>query len=74
MLFRSRKNGSELVYSDTALAANQSLNVSNGFMNINGRITIEMAYGDYVQVGVRAGQPSIYWYQGHSFFAGNLIG
>jgi hypothetical protein len=69
-----RKNGAEAVYSDTALAAVQSINSASGYMIINGRVTFELATGDYVQVGVRNGGSNIWWYGGHSFFSGNLIG
>ena len=69
-----RKNGAEASYQDTALAASQSLNVASQNMIINGRVTFELAAGDFVQVGVRSSSNNIYWYGGHSFFSGNLIG
>lgn len=69
-----RKNGAEASYQDTALAASQSLNVAGNNMIINGRVTFELATGDYIQVGVRSSSNNIYWYGGHSFFSGNLIG
>jgi C1q domain/Major tropism determinant N-terminal domain len=69
-----RKNGAEAVYGDTALAASQSLNNSPSQIIINGRVTFELATGDYIQVGVRSSSNNIYWYGGHSFFSGNLIG
>lgn len=70
-----RKNGAEQSYQDTALAGVQSINatVTNNLM-INGRVTFELAAGDYIQVGVRSGASNMWWYGGHSIFTGNLIG
>ena len=69
-----RKNGAEVSYSDTALAAVQALNNSPAYIMINGRVTFELAAGDYIQVGVRNGGSNVWWYGGHSIFTGNLIG
>jgi hypothetical protein len=69
-----RKNGAEAAYNDTALAALQSINSAGTNIIINGRVTFELAAGDYVQVGVRSSSNNIWWYGGHSFFSGNLIG
>jgi hypothetical protein len=69
-----RKNGAEASYTDTALAAAQSINSGGTNMIINGRVTFELAAGDYVQVGVRNGSSNVWWYGGHSIFTGNLIG
>lgn len=68
-----RKNGAEASYNDTAIAANQGFNATGNII-INGRVTFELAIGDYVQVAVRSGAAGYYWYGGHSFFSGNLIG
>lgn len=69
-----RKNGAETSYTDTALAANQTINAAGNTIIINGRITFELAAGDYIQVGVRNGASNMWWYGGHSIFTGNLIG
>jgi hypothetical protein len=69
-----RKNGAEASYSDTALAGVQSINNSPAQITINGRVTFELAAGDYIQVGVRNGSNNMWWYGGHSIFTGNLIG
>lgn len=69
-----RKNGAELSFSDTALAGFQSLSNSGTQLLIGSKVTIELAVGDYVQVGVRNGANNLWWYGGHSAFGGYLIG
>ena len=69
-----RKNGAEASYQDTALAAVQSINAAGNTIIIGGRVTFELAAGDYIQVGVRNGASNMWWYGGHSIFTGNLIG
>ena len=64
------KNGSVFVPGDAAI----------GFKNISGdetrnaSIIMSLAVNDYVQIGVRPGAGSMYWYGGHSWFMGNFLG
>ena len=73
-----RKNGAEISFgNDTALAAYNNLSATAfaGNLILSGRVTFELAAGDYIQVGVRTGNPnSVTWYGGHSVFGGFLIG
>jgi hypothetical protein len=73
-----RKNGAEISFgNDTAITGFSNLSATNlaGSVILNGRVTFELAAGDFVQVGVRSGNPtSVVWYGGHSIFTGNLIG
>ena len=69
-----RRNGAELSFSDTALAGFQNLSNSGTQLLIGGKITIELAAGDFVQLAVRNGANNMWWYGGHSAFGGYLIG
>lgn len=73
-----RKNGAEVSYgNDTALAAFSNISATALANNqiLAGRVTLELAVGDYVQVGVRSVNPnSVVWFGGHSTFGGFLIG
>ena len=64
------KNGGVFVPGDAAIAFK---NIS-GDETRNGSIIMSLATNDYVQIGVRPGAGSMYWYGGHSWFMGYLLG
>ena len=76
--FTWRKNGAQVSFgNDAAICAFTAINATaiSGNQVFAGRITFELAVGDYIQVGVRDGNAnSVSWYGGHSVFGGFLIG
>lgn len=64
-----RKNGSDYIPSDTAIV-----------MSATGSSTTSASYlfylnaGDYIEVGCRSGSTSLYFYSGHSWFMGYMLG
>jgi hypothetical protein len=76
--FTWRKNGAQVSFgNDAAICAfyaTTGLTIP-GNQVFAGRVTFELAVGDYIQVGVRDGNAnSVSWYGGHSVFGGFLIG
>lgn len=76
--FTWRKNGAQVSFgNDAAICAFTAINATAiaGNQVFAGRVTFELAVGDYIQVGVRDGNAnSVSWYGGHSVFGGFLIG
>ena len=76
--FTWRKNGAQVSFgNDAAICAFTAINATaiTGNQVFAGRVTFELAVGDYIQVGVRDGNAnSVSWYGGHSVFGGFLIG
>lgn len=64
-----RKNGSDYIPTDTAIAMTPT-----GTATMSASYLFNLAAGDYIQVGCRSGSTSLYFYANHSWFAGYLVG
>lgn len=64
-----RKNGSDYIPSDTAIAMS-----ATGTSTTSASYLFNLAAGDYIEVGCRSGSTSLYFYSGHSWFMGYMLG
>jgi hypothetical protein len=64
-----RKNGSDYIPTDTAISMSPT-----GTSTMTATYQFNLAANDYIQVGCRAGSTSLYFYSGHSWFMGYMIG
>ena len=64
-----RKNGSDYIPSDTAIAMTPT-----GTSTTSASYLFNLNAGDYVEIGCRSGSTSLYFYSGHSWFMGYMVG